>query len=98
MNGAEHYREAERLLELSQYPARVITGIAPTEAAADEIRGHFGVGTVVLAEPLEYHDQTLAAAQVHATLALAAATAYPAIVSHCGDESGDARRWAQVTS
>lgn len=41
----------------------------------------------------------LDAAQVHATLALAAATAYPAIYRYTGDETGsEARGWAQVTA
>jgi len=42
---------------------------------------------------------TLACAQVHATLALAAATAYPAVVTYTGDERGEeSRGWAQVTA
>lgn len=40
----------------------------------------------------------IAAAQVHATLALAAAGAYPAIKDYLGDESGDGRRWSKVTA
>jgi len=39
----------------------------------------------------------LAAAQVHATLALAAATAYQAVHDYYGDDSDDARNWAEVT-
>lgn len=38
----------------------------------------------------------LAAAQVHATLALAAATAYPAARDYYGDESHAMRAWAGV--
>lgn len=39
----------------------------------------------------------LAEAQVHATLALAAATAYPAVRDYIGDESGPStREWASV--
>lgn len=42
---------------------------------------------------------TLQRAQVHATLALAAATAYPAIKDYSGDEDGrESRGWAGVTS
>ena len=41
----------------------------------------------------------LAAAQVHATLALAAATAYPAVRDHwAANDSGTPRDWAQVAS
>ena len=40
----------------------------------------------------------IAAAQVHATLALAAATAYPAIRDYCGDEATEPRDWAGATS
>lgn len=41
----------------------------------------------------------VATAQVHATLALAAATAYPAIVAYTGDEYGhEGRGWANVTA
>ena len=48
-------------------------------------------------EAAEYCRQQLAAAQVHATLALAAATAAPAIREYWGeDDSG--RAWARVTS
>ena len=42
---------------------------------------------------------TLAEAQVHATLALAAATAYPAIWEHLGDENNiTARAWAAAAA
>jgi len=41
----------------------------------------------------------LAAAQVHATLALAAATAYPAVRDHwAANDSGTPRDWAEVAS
>ena len=40
----------------------------------------------------------IAAAQVHATLALAAATAYPAIRDYCGDDTNESREWAGATS
>ena len=42
--------------------------------------------------------ETLAAAQVHATLALAAATAYPAVKDYCGDEARDPREWTAAIS
>ena len=41
---------------------------------------------------------TLAAAQVHATLALAAATAYPAVREYWGGDTGTAREWSEVAS
>ena len=41
----------------------------------------------------------LAADQVHATLALAAATAYPAVRDHwAANDSGTPRDWAEVAS
>ncbi len=41
---------------------------------------------------------TLAAAQVHATLALAAATALPTIIAYRGDQRGELYEWAEATS
>ena len=50
-------------------------------------------------EAAEYCRQQLAAAQVHATLALAAATAYPAIRDHwAAADTGTPRDWAGVAS
>lgn len=43
-----------------------------------------------------YRDSDLAAAQVHATLAQTAATAYPAAMDYCGE--GNQRGWHEVTS
>ena len=40
----------------------------------------------------------IAMAQVHATLALAAATAYPAVKDYFGDEATDSREWTAATS
>lgn len=42
--------------------------------------------------------EAFALAQVHATLALAAATAYPAVKDYYGDEGRESRGWALVTS
>lgn len=67
MNGPQHFREAEKLLE---------------QSAKDPL-GSEG----------RYY---LAAAQVHATLALAAATAQPSAVRYYGDENRSDRAWAQV--
>ena len=49
-------------------------------------------------EAAEYCRQQLAAAQVHATLALAAATAYPAVRDHLGSSHGTPGEWAVVAS
>ena len=96
MTGPEHYREAERLLELAQYPQRYITGMAePTTEVLDEIKDQMGASTVVFSDPVEVHDLTLAAAQVHATLALAAATVLPQVTA--GNMPGGAEHeWTQV--
>lgn len=40
----------------------------------------------------------IAEAQVHATLALAAATAYGAVRDYYGDEGHDSREWASATA
>lgn len=40
----------------------------------------------------------LAAAQIHATLALAAATAYPAVRDYYGDDTDASRKWAGVAA
>ena len=50
-------------------------------------------------EAAEYCRQQLAAVQVHATLALAAATAYRAVCDYWSDEDLDtSREWAGVAS
>lgn len=77
MNGAAHYREAERLLSQA--------------ASVPELPGQ-------IEDWLAYRESDLAAAQVHATLALAAATAYPAIRDYCGDDTTEPRDWAGATS
>ena len=47
--------------------------------------------------PAPQHAAVVAEAQVHATLALAAATAYPAVHAYTGDEDGSVSRgWAGV--
>jgi hypothetical protein len=69
VNGPEHYREAERLLQ-----------------SADE-------------ENFDSPEERglLAAAQVHATLALAAATTLPTIVRQMGDRQ-EVTEWARLTA
>jgi len=49
-------------------------------------------------EGAEYCRQELTAAQAHATLALAAAAALPAILAYSGEDSGTPREWAEVAS
>jgi hypothetical protein len=62
-------------------------------ADVDKTRDQHGDAAV------EYCRRQLAAAQVHATLALAAATAYPAVRDYWGDEDLDTpREWAGVAS
>jgi hypothetical protein len=73
MSGPEHYREAERLADEAETWANADTGWK---------------GQLTSAERVERRDSDLAAAQVHATLALAAATADP----YARGDHG----WAQV--
>lgn len=74
MNGPEHYREAERLLQGS-------------------VDYYNGGQSRVDRRPTP---EQVAEAQVHATLALAAATALPAATIYYGDESTAVRAWAGV--
>jgi len=67
MNGSEHYREAERLLEL---------------AGPDWV----------------HSAQVTAAAQVHATLALAAATALPSYLASNTERTFDHENWRKATT
>jgi hypothetical protein len=89
-SGPEHYREAEQLLAafattMSAVNARLVE--KRTGANAGE-RQAIGLAKLLL-------DQ----AQVHATLAQAAATAYPAILAYTGDELGaESRAWTNVTA
>ena len=80
MNGPEHYREAERLLEAAKTPVVINIPHDISEAQAAEIKERYaqaaGATPVLVAgNGTQIYDSTLAAAQVHATLALAAATA-----------------------
>lgn len=74
MTGAEHYREAERLLVQADQDVSANMAFTTGEQKSD----------------------VLAAAQVHATLALTAATAYPAARDYYGDESRATQEWAGV--
>lgn len=67
---------------------------------------HYAEAERLLSEAAVYDattDQTttdlvkLTASQVHATLALAAATAYPAVRDWCGDETHEGNDWTAVT-
>lgn len=65
-----------------------------TQAASESLDP---AGAYFLADSAE----DIAAAQVHATLALAAATAYPAVKAYIGEEQGlwsEQREWANVTA
>lgn len=84
MTGPEHYREAERLAAQAARWMDANTGW----------KAHLSVG-----ERLAYRAADLAAAQVHAALALAAATAQSAPVDDEPDSGmppADARAWNAV--
>lgn len=83
MNGPDHYRAAEVLLDTSRQ-------MALTNAQ------RFGAGNAddVTAVGIQMWRATLAAAQVHATLALAAATAIPLT----GIGGNTVREWSEALS
>jgi hypothetical protein len=91
--GPEHYRAAERLLD--EYRAemqQVQEGIAARSDGGQSqwIRRRIGLAKMLLDE-----------AQVDATLAHAAAQAYPAVAAYIGDERGlwsEQREWASATA
>jgi hypothetical protein len=89
MTGAEHYIKAEEALNTAGEIADVIN--EAVKAGDLKRMSDISVATKVPA-------MALAIAQVHATLALAAATAYPAIHDHVGDESSDGRDWTNATA
>ena len=102
MTGPEHYREAERLLADAATPVVIRVEGNITQEQAGEIRQRFEAETGT--RPLVYGGGThvdcspiLLAAQVHATLALAAATASSQANAYDGDEDGSrSRGWAGV--
>lgn len=63
---------------------------------------HYRLAELLLEEAVDYDvtdaQPTLQRAAVHATLALAAAAAYPAVKDYVGDEAGDPRAWTEVLS
>lgn len=79
MNGPEHYAEAERLLELARVPSYIVTVPDRTPMnALDRIKdvlAERGMDSTLIGTESVRIDVTpfLLAAQVHATLALAAA-------------------------
>jgi hypothetical protein len=84
VNGPQHYRAAEALLEAAEYPQRWVTGLAEAElekatGVLDDDAGTFDSGHIV------------AAAQAHATLALVAAN----VNSYCTEAGPD---WSEVLS
>ena len=82
MNGPEHYREAERLLDIAQSEME-----------------RYGYTSDQQEEAYHLQQATWAQqrAQVHATLALAAATAAQQATAYDGDEHGTrSRGWAGV--
>lgn len=80
MTGPEHYREAEKLLESCQVPPKDDQfEVYPPYPAAEEDLNTVG--------------NALRAAQVHATLALAAATALRSFAGGGRLPFGDAKTW-----
>jgi hypothetical protein len=81
VNGPEHYAEAERLANIAEAE---ILAYAKTNVSANE-RHH-----VIQARWAQQQ------AQVHATLALAAASADAAVQRYIGDENTTDREWTQA--
>ena len=66
---------------------------------AERLLAEVGKASDAWGDAAEYVRQQLAAAQVHATLALAAATAYPAVRDYWGEpDPNTSREWAGVAS
>lgn len=84
MNGPEHYREAERLMEVAQQELRGYAG-------SDDSRGE--------TYHLHHSAWAQRQAQAHATLALAAATAANLATAWDGDEDHSrTRTWSAAIS
>lgn len=86
MNGPQHYREAERLIAAGEAVAAEIRATKHDEARRDAL-GKQAMGI-------------WAQAQVHATLAQVAATAYPIVRDHVRGDAirPDGKAWAEVTA
>lgn len=81
MTGAEHYREAERVLSDASF-TRSKGDLRPVTREGESITA-------------EQHEAMLARAQVHATLALAAASALPVVTQMMGDAQ-EITAWGQA--
>lgn len=79
MNGIEHYQEAERLLDKVQNAEKLLASVP-----ADQVK-HIPTAIPIL----------IAAAQAHATLALAAATALRTTHHYVGD-SQEVTDWGRI--
>lgn len=88
MTGPEHYKAAEELIEAAR-------GLGAN--AAEVVRGYMEKGIVF--DPVKAMQGALSEAQVHATLALAAATA---LQTPSGEDGGmyvrDAEEWERACS
>ena len=103
MNGPDHYREAERLLDIVEKIGPVLSFPATAlQRDVNQIASDFeriiDRAPTVLTGGVDAHvGDLIAAAQVHATLALAAATAAEQATSYDGDEThARSRGWAGV--
>lgn len=88
MNGPGHYREAERLAEA--YKEAVLTA----ERMPDDTVEQFEKKALSLSQARALLEK----AQVHATLAQAAAAAHAAVHHYYGEEARDGYEWARVTA
>ena len=88
MNGPEHYAEAERLVKAAkQHMSEIASAIQSPEPPSDEEMAYTAANTAAVAS----------LAQVHATLALAAAQAEPLVQQwHGGEDTTVVRAWVQV--
>jgi hypothetical protein len=87
VTGPEHFRAAERLAENYKQALAAVEAM-PVDTTLQYEERHFAASRA---------DALLAKAQVHATLALAAATAASQATAYDGDEHGGrSRGWAGV--
>ncbi|WP_191834074.1 MULTISPECIES: hypothetical protein [Tsukamurella] len=88
MTGPEHYAEAERLLAIATEVGRAITATREDPLSPEDVRARRD-------ELGKQATGLFARAQVHATLALAAATALPEVNQMVGSDEGadQTTRW-----
>jgi hypothetical protein len=104
VTGPEHYAEAERLLELARVSYVVTLPDTTSAQDVDRIKATLadrGLDEALIASESIRIDVTpmLLAAQVHATLALSAATAAPLVRGWYGTENlSDVREWVTATA